>query len=127
MTECGCPHTNCEETVAINNTMAQYIMGGISGKSDDMRSAFHKDATIFGYVGEELFAGPIEMLFGWIDEYGPSPELTHTIECVDIGSSVATARVWMDDRRGMVFTDMFTLAKTEGKWKIISKVFHHHV
>ena len=33
-----------------------------------MKPAFHKDATIFGYVGGGLFASPIEQLFVWNDE-----------------------------------------------------------
>jgi hypothetical protein len=28
-----------------------------------MKPAFHEDATIFGYMGGDLFAGPIQELF----------------------------------------------------------------
>ena len=33
---------------AIANTLQHYIDGTRSGKGDDMKPAFHKDATIFG-------------------------------------------------------------------------------
>ncbi len=36
-----------------------------------MKPAFHKDATIFGYAGPDLFAGPIQELFAWNDKNGP--------------------------------------------------------
>ncbi len=40
-----------------------------------MRPAFHEDATIFGYAGADLFAGPIQRLFDWVDETDPATEL----------------------------------------------------
>ena len=93
---------------------------------EDMRGAFHKDATIFGYVGEDLFAGPIELLFSWNDENGPAAELVYEIDHVDIEGTVATARLDINNWHGHRFTDLFTLLKTGGEWKIISKVFHLH-
>ncbi|MEO7660489.1 MAG: nuclear transport factor 2 family protein, partial [Pyrinomonadaceae bacterium] len=58
------------DETAITNTIQHYINGGISGKGDDMKPAFHPDATIFGYIGPDLFAGPIQGLFDWNDENG---------------------------------------------------------
>ena len=51
----------------IEKTVQYYIDGAISGKGDDMKPAFHPDATIFGYIGDDLFAGPIQNLFEWHD------------------------------------------------------------
>ena len=39
-------------------------------KGDDMKPAFHEDATIFGYAGPDLMAGPIQQLFAWNDGNG---------------------------------------------------------
>jgi len=39
---------------------------------------------------------------------------------------VATARLELDDWTGYRFTDLFTLLKIDGQWKIMSKVFHLH-
>ena len=47
----------------ISKTVQHYIDGAISGKGDDMKPAFHEDATIFGYVGKDLFAGPLQQPF----------------------------------------------------------------
>ncbi|MEJ7848116.1 MAG: nuclear transport factor 2 family protein [Pyrinomonadaceae bacterium] len=41
--------TQISEEQAITFTIQQYIDGGKSGRGEDMRPAFHKDATIFGY------------------------------------------------------------------------------
>ena len=47
--------TNVSENDAIAKTVQHYIDGARSGKGDDMKPAFHKDATIFGYAGTDLF------------------------------------------------------------------------
>ena len=110
----------------IEKTVQYYIDGAISGKGADMKPGFHDDATIFGYIGEDLFAGPIQKLFDWNDENGPAAELEANIASVDIEGSIATVRLELDNWTGHKFTDMFTLLKTDGQWKIISKVFHLH-
>ncbi len=43
---------------AIAETVQRYVDGGKSGRGADMRAAFHPGATIFGYIGAELFARP---------------------------------------------------------------------
>jgi len=52
-----------------------------------MRPAFHKDATIFGYTGPGLFAGPIQQLFDWNDENGVGVRLSPTNSYFGISDS----------------------------------------
>lgn len=111
---------------AITKVVDQYIAGGISGRSEDMKPAFFKDATIYGYLGPELFGGPIQGLFDWVDQNPPATGLKCKIANLEIGETVASARLELDDWGGHRFTDMFTLLKVDGEWKIISKVFHLH-
>ncbi len=111
---------------AIIRTIETYINGGISGKAADMVPAFHSSATINGYVGSDLFSGPIQMLFDWNDSNGPATGLQHNIASIDIEGSIATARLELDNWTGHKFTDMFTLLKIDGEWKIMSKVFYMH-
>jgi hypothetical protein len=118
--------TTVNEYDAIAATVQHYIDGARSGRGADMKAAFHPDATIFGYVGPDLFAGPIQMLFDWNDQNGPATELQARIASVDITGTVATVRLELDNWTGHKFTDMFTLLKTDGEWKIISKVFYLH-
>jgi hypothetical protein len=111
---------------AIVRTIQTYVDGGKSGKGDDMKPAFHDGATIYGYIGPDLFGGPVQSLFDWNDGNGPATELQSNITNVDIQGTIATARVELDNWTGHKFTDMFTLLKTDGEWKIISKVFYLH-
>jgi hypothetical protein len=118
--------TNLTEYEAIAGTVQRYIDGGKSGRGDDMKPAFHPDATIFGYVGADLFAGPIQHLFDWNDQNGPATELQSRITSIEMMGTVATVRLELDNWTGRRFTDMFTLLKIDGEWKIISKVFYLH-
>ena len=118
--------TETNEHEAIAKTIEHYIDGARSGKGDDMKPAFHEDATIFGYAGPDLFAGPIQLLFDWNDDNGPASELKARIASIDLAETVATVRLELDNWTGARFTDLFTLLKVNGNWKIINKVFHTH-
>lgn len=120
------PPSNLSEYDAITRTVQTYIDGGKSGKGDDMKPAFHPDATIFGYIGSDLFAGPIQGLFDWNDQNGPATELEGRITSIDIIDTIATVRLELYNWTGHRFTDLFTLLKVDGEWKIMNKVFHLH-
>jgi hypothetical protein len=118
--------TRVNEYDAIARTIQHYIEGAKSGRGADMKPAFHQDATIFGYVGADLFAGPIQQLFDWNDQNGPATGLQARIAGMDIIGTIATVRLELDNWTGHRFTDLFTLLKVNGEWKIMNKVFHLH-
>ena len=118
--------TNLSDYDAIVTVVQHYIDGAKSGRGDEMKPAFHTDATIFGYAGADLFAGPIQQLFDWNDENGPAAELQTRIASIDVADTVATARLELNNWTGSRYTDLFTLLKVEGEWKIMNKVFHLH-
>ena len=118
--------TNVSEYDLIAKTVQHYIDGAKSGRGDDMKPAFHEDATIFGYAGVDLFAGPIQGLFDWVDENDPATGLQARIASIDLIDTVATVRLELDNWGGSRYTDLFTLLKVAGEWKIMNKVFHLH-
>ena len=118
--------TNLEDYEAITRVVQHYLDGAKSGKGRDMKPAFHKDATIFGYVGSELFAGPIQGLFDWNDKNGPATGIKSRIAGIDVVGTIANVRLEIDNWTGLRFTDMFTMLKQNGKWHIMNKIFHLH-
>ncbi len=120
------PMTNISDYEAITELLQHYINGAISGKGSEMKPAFHHDATIFGYVGPDLFAGPIQGLYDWNDANGPAKNLVFHIVSIDIVETVASVRLETDNWTGHRFTDFFNLLKIDGKWKVMNKVFHLH-
>jgi hypothetical protein len=115
----------------IVRTMQMYIDGSKQGKSALMRPAFHPSASFFGYAGEQLAIGT-QFLFDWIDKNGPAPNIEPRIVSVDILDSIAVVRLEVAEWSGKLagsgvrMSDLFTLLKTPGGWKIIQKAFHWH-
>ena len=101
-----------------------YVEGGRKGDSAIMRPAFHKNATIHGHVNGDMLAGPIQLLFNWVDENPPALNLNANIVNIDLANTIATARVELTDWLGSRYTDQFTLLKENDTWTITSKVFH---
>lgn len=117
---------NVNEYDKITQIIQRYIDGAKAGRGNDMKPAFHEDATIFGYIGADLLAGPIQQLFDWNDENGPASALEAQIASIDLIDTVATVRLELDNWTGNRFTDLFTLLKVDGEWRIMNKVFHLH-
>ena len=111
------------EQNAIAKAVQHYIDGAKSGSSAEMRLAFHDDATIFGYEGDSVFSGPIQRLFDWHDQNGPAADLKANIVNIDVAGTIATVRLELDNWTG-TNSDLFTLLKVDGHWKIVHKVFH---
>ncbi len=53
-------------------------------------------------------------------------EIATEYEGVARVGTVATVRLELDNWTGQRFTDLFTLLKIDGEWKIMNKVFHLH-
>ena len=118
--------TNLDEYDAIAKTVEYYTDGAKSGRGADMQPAFHQDATIFGYADGEIFAGPIQKLFESVDQDTAARGLQARMVSIDIINTIAAVRLELDDWNGHRYTDLLTLLKTNGEWKIMNKVFQEH-
>ena len=118
--------TNLSDYEAIAKTVQHYIDGAKSGQGSEMKLAFHPDATIFGHAGPNLMAGPIQQLFDVVDQSPAASGLQGRIASIDVIETIATVRLELDNWSGNRYTDMFTLLKAGGEWKITNKVFHLH-
>ncbi len=118
--------TYVDEIDAIREVLEHYVGGARTGRGEAMKPAFHEDASIYGYVGPDLFGGSIQGLYDWNDANGPAKDLELRITSIDIVGTAASVRLDMDNWTGHRFTDFFNLVKIDGVWKIVSKVFYLH-
>jgi len=109
---------------AISSVIQIYVEGGRKGDASIMKRAFRENATIHGHTEGGLLAGPIKLMFDFITENPPAPDLEAKIVNIDLANTIATARVELTDWLGTRYTDQFTLLKENGGWIITSKVFH---
>jgi len=115
---------NQKDIEVISFVIQIYAEGGRKGDAAIMKRAFRENATIHGHIDGGLLAGPIQILFDWVAENPPAPDLEAKIVNIDLADTVATARVEITSWLGHRFTDQFTLLKENGAWTITSKVFH---
>jgi hypothetical protein len=110
----------------ITKAIQPYLDGAKTGKGATMKPAFHKDATIYGYVGDTLVAGPIKLLYEWVDSLGPAPTVTPRFVKVDVAGTAANVRIEVDNWQQYRFTDILNLLRIDGKWVIVNKIFYTH-
>lgn len=120
--------TFVQEYNAILEVLAKYNEGGSKADSRIMKPAFNDKATIFGVDGDgKLVGGPIQNLFSIIDnDFKPSPNAKVAVVRIDIVGTAASARIDTDDISGYRFTDFFNMLKVDGKWTVVSKIYHTH-
>ena len=119
---------------AITELMNLYNEGVRTGSSALMKPAFHQAATFYGYYYDgNLLAGPIQMLFDWVDSNGPSSDLRVRMASVDIHETIGVVRLELENLQGKLageegarLSDLFQVIKIDGEWKLSQKSFHWH-
>src|ERR1700759_5618112 len=117
---------------AITRTMHLYIAGARAGDGDLMRPAFHPSASISGYCQGVEYSGSIEHVFQWVTENGPAPTISPRFARIEIIESIAVVHLEVQHWSGKLAgaearaSDVFTLLKWNGEWKITHKLFHWH-
>jgi len=117
---------------SITRTIDCYIAGGRAGDSALMRPAFHPEATIAGYCQGLEYSGSIQHLFDWINANGPAPNIQPRFARIEIFETIAIVHLEVQGWSGKLagadsrISEVFTLLKREGEWKITQKTFHWH-
>jgi hypothetical protein len=118
---------------AIVETMNRYNEGCRTGASARMKPSFHEKCTFYGYFDGQLLAGPIQLLFDWVDGNGPSAAMQVRFASIDVLDTIAVVRLEMENVTGKLagghgtkLSDLFQLIKVDGTWVISQKSFHQH-
>jgi len=117
---------------AITRTMDRYIAGARAGDGELMRPAFHSEATMSGYCQGVEYSGSMEHVFEWVTANGPAPNIEPRFARIEIIETIALVhlevRHWSGKLAGANSraSDVFTLLKLNGDWKITHKLFHWH-
>ena len=111
---------------AIAQAVNAYIEGGRVGSGALTSRAFHGHANIFGYLGGTLLGPEPQKLYDARDKVGPAPDLEARFTRVDVTGTAANVRLDISRAGKPVYTDYLNLAKLDGAWTIVSKVFHMH-
>jgi hypothetical protein len=112
----------------IKDVIQTYFDCMYESSGDKVRSAFHANAKITGYLEDGLHQMSVDDFAGFVESQQPSPKEQGASERIDILSlEIAgnTAAVQVrDDYLGMTFKDSLLILKDDGRWSIYSKLFH---
>jgi len=108
----------------------KYVEGLRLGDPDVVAKAFHKDATMYGFINPpkpDMLAGPIDNLYTFIRDSGKASSIKTRNDVLAITQTTAVVRIDMEqDASGADYTDFLTLIKIDGRWQAIAKVFHKY-
>ena len=112
----------------IQSVIQTYFDSMFDSSAEKVHAAFHPNAKITGYIGDEFHEMSVTDFAGFVESQQPSPRSKGEAERLDIISlevagNTAAARV-RDDYLGMTFLDILSLLKSDGKWSIYNKLFH---
>jgi hypothetical protein len=119
------------ELESIRKVVDLYIDGVENGNLDSLRQAFHPASSMFGYKGQDLFITPIEGLYDYVantippaQANGAGDSYTCTVTSMSVAGNAASVEMAMDAYHDHDFMDYFQMLKVDGRWWIVSKLFH---
>jgi len=113
---------------AIAGVIQLYIDGSARGDRSKLERAFHPDARMYGAVAGHRYDVPIEELFkltaqGPMDTDGRYRARITSVE--QVGDAAVATLVEEGCWGAVAFVDYFSLARIDGSWTIVNKVFAH--
>lgn len=112
-----------EDIRGVEETISFYERGGTEGLPDVVAQAFHPSA-IMKFVRDGTFIDvPIAEYFSDYIKAGVHQQRQLYVDSIDVRGTAASARLTIDYATHQ-FIDFFNLLKVDGKWLIVSKIFH---
>ena len=118
-------------TVATGNetivgTVQLYIDGVATGDAAKLEQAFHQDARMYGAVDGQRYDIPISEMIKLVESQPADTDgsFRASVRVVAEEGDAAIATVEEQGFWGVLsFVDYFSLARIEGSWKIVNKIF----
>ena len=111
-----------------------YLNGALNKMNTEaMRQAYHPDFAIFFAEGNELKKLTLENWIVMVENFKTTDRGSgmRKFECefvqIDVVETAAFVKLKLTRRGQLIFTDLITLLKFEGEWKIVTKIYHAHV
>lgn len=113
---------------AIASVVQLYIDGASRGDTEKLKKGFHEEAWMFGSLGGQRFDVPITQMIEMAAAQPLDSDGSYIarITSIEQTGDVATATVEETGCWGSVsFVNFLALARIDGAWKIVNKVFAH--
>ncbi len=111
----------------ITRVVHLYIDGSSKGDAAKLKDAFHQDARMFGSLAGTRYDVPVSEFYQMaVDMPADTGSYSARIVSLEQTGDVAVVALAEDGFWGTVsFVDYFLLARIDGAWKIVCKLFAH--
>ncbi|KQQ38474.1 hypothetical protein ASG19_05385 [Rhizobium sp. Leaf306] len=116
------------EEQAVQSVVHLYVDGMTFAHEGALRKAFHPKASIIGNYDNAVEWLSVAEFVAAVASEGPAPAGTQPlieIIALDIAGDAASVKL-IDEFAGLRFTDYLSLLKVNGRWVIVSKLYHLH-
>ncbi|OEK07690.1 hypothetical protein A8C32_17070 [Flavivirga aquatica] len=118
-----------KESIAdIENLITTYFEGIFHGDINKLETCFHKNAYLYGDIKNVDYLKSIKDYIKGVKNRQSPEELNETLKMsiigIDIMGKIAMAKLHVP-MLGYNYYDYLSLAKINGQWKIVNKLFTH--
>ena len=108
--------------------ISDYVKACYTGDIELLKSLFHADALMTGHSKRGFYLGSPDPFFENVGSQKPMKETGAPYEgritTVQVSGDIASVTLEETGYFGRSYTDMFTLARLDGQWKIVSKTYY---
>jgi hypothetical protein len=116
-----------QEYADVRHVLDEYIEASYTGNVPSLKTVFHPDALMSGYLINELDIGTPEPFYVELTETPSAKETGEPYQAeivfIHINGPLASAAIVEERLLGMNYINHFHLLKIEGEWRIISKIY----
>jgi len=115
------------EYEAVIATAQCYVDAMQQGSSKRAKEGFHPDGGIYGYVEGEFKGGSISNFFEYLDQNPQGLEMKAHLDVIAITPTTAIVKAEVEMQPPETdYSDFMAMVKVDGKWQIVSKIFHSY-
>ncbi|MEM1433905.1 MAG: nuclear transport factor 2 family protein [Pseudomonadota bacterium] len=108
--------------------ISNYVKACYTGDVALLKSLFHAEALMTGHSKRGFYLGSPEPFFANVAGQEPMSKTEAAYEgritTVQVSGDIAAVTLEETGYFGRSYTDVFTLAKLDGEWKIVSKTYY---
>lgn len=112
----------------VKEVLDRYFNAVYNADIDNLKSIFHKSASMYGYLGSDIVTGTPQIFLDDLSSKSSmaseQTECKYVVESIQVTGDVACASIFVDGFFGAAtIKDFFHLIKEDGQWYIVCKTF----
>ncbi|MEL7132503.1 MAG: nuclear transport factor 2 family protein [Pseudomonadota bacterium] len=116
-----------DPTASPKSVVDAYIKGTATRDVALLKSIFHPDAVMTGWLGPDMLHGGPEPFYGALEANEVGPDYNAEVTELRVDDKIATASIVERNLLGMSFDNHFQIIQlADGSWRLSAKLFRHY-